>query len=120
MPIAATLYCGAKGGCVRTALVGLLALSFIASPAAKADTVRLSVGQKLGRFSLLTPGVHRYVRYLVEPDGSRQLVDVWDRRVTFEPQPDGRGPAMRIRQRWDRADKSSVLIQDSWFQPGTF
>jgi hypothetical protein len=105
---------------MKTAVLSLLAFSLVAPSVANADTVRLSVAQRLQRFSLLTPGAHRYVRYLVKPDGSRQLVDIWDRRVSFGPAPDGGGSGMHILQRWDRADKSSVLIQDSWFERGTF
>jgi hypothetical protein len=105
---------------LRTAFLSFLALGLMAVSPANADTVRLSVGEKLQRFALLTPGAHRYMRYLVNKDGSRQLVDIWDRRVSFGPKPDGSGPGMHITQRWDRADKSSVLIQDSWFDPGTF
>src|SRR6185312_1002638 len=105
---------------MRTAFLGILSLGLLVASPAGADTVRLSVGQKLQRFSLLTPGAHRYMRYLVNKDGSRQLVDIWGRRVSFAPEPDGSGQGMCIVQRWDRADKSSVLIQDSWFEPGTF
>ena len=105
---------------MRMVLLSVLALSLFRGATAQADTMRLSVGEPLPRFSLITPGAHHYLRYLVNKDGSRQAVDIWDRRVSFEPKPDGRGPAMHIHQRWDRADKSSVLIQDSWFDPGTF
>lgn len=105
---------------MKTAFLSFVTLGLIVASPAGADTVRLSVGQKLQRFSLLTPGAHRYMRYLVNKDGSRQLVDIWDRRVSFAPEPDGSGAGMHIVQRWDRADKSSVLIQASWFEPGTF
>jgi hypothetical protein len=101
-------------------IVSMVAISVAVTVPASADTVRLAVGQRLQRFSDLTPGAHRYMRYLVNKDGSRQLVDIWDRRVSFGLKPNGSGPGMRITQRWDRADKSSVLIQDSWFDPGTF
>lgn len=105
---------------MRIGFVSVAALGLVAGSAVKANTVHLSVGQKLQRFSDLTPGVHRYIRYLVNKDGSRQLVDVWDRDVSFGAKPDGTGLGLHIHQRWDRADKSSVLIQDSWFDPGTF
>ena len=101
-------------------IVSMVAISVAVTVPASADTVRLAVGQRLQRFSDLTPGAHRYMRYLVNKDGSRQLVDIWDRRVSFGLKPNGSGPGMRITQRWDRADKSSVLIQDGWFDPGTF
>ena len=105
---------------MRTAFLSAVALSVLAACPANADTVHLSVGQKLQRFSDLTPGARRYIRYLVNKDGSRQLVDIWDREVSFSSKPDGTGLGLHIHQRWDRADKSSVLIQDSWFDPGTF
>jgi hypothetical protein len=91
----------------------------VCSPAI-AEVIHLRVGQNLARFALLTPSTHRYVRYLIKPNGARQLVDIWSRRLTFEPAPDGGPRAMRIYQRWDRADGSRVLIQDSWFEPATF
>ena len=105
---------------MKKSFLSFLALGVIAASSAYADTVRLSVGRKLERFSDLTPGAHRYMRYLVNKDGSRQPVDIWDREVSFGPKPDGSGLGMHIHQRWDRADKSSVLIQDSWFDAGTF
>lgn len=105
---------------MRTAFLSAVALSVLAACPANADTVHLTVGQKLQRFSDLTPGARRYIRYVVNTDGSRQLVDIWDREVSFSSKPDGTGLGLHIHQRWDRADKSSVLIQDSWFDPGTF
>jgi hypothetical protein len=105
---------------MKIVFLSLVALGLVAASPAAADIVHLSVGQKLQRFADLTPGTHRYMRYLVHQDGSRQAVDIWDRRVSFEPKPDGSGLGMHIHQRWDRADKSSVLIQDSWFDAGTF
>ena len=60
---------------MRIGFVSVAALGLVAGSAVKADTVHLSVGQKLERFSDLTPGVRRYIRYLVNKDGSRQLVD---------------------------------------------
>lgn len=105
---------------MRRGFLIMLMLGLVAGSPARADIAHLSVGEALQRFSLLTPGAHRYMRYLVDKDGSRQPVDIWDRRVSFEPKPDGSGPGMHIHQRWDRADKSSVLIQDSWFDTATF
>lgn len=105
---------------MRMGFLAMLPLGLISGSPSLADTVRLSVGQPLRRFSDIRPGAHRYMRYLVNRDGSRQLVDIWDREVSFGPKPDGTGAGMHIHQRWDRADKSSVLVQDSWFDRGTF
>lgn len=105
---------------MKVGLLSVLAVSMITSFPACAHIVHVSVGERLQRFSLLRPGAHRYVRYLVNTDGSRQVVDIWDRQISFEPKADGIGRVMHIHQRWDRADKSSVLIQDSYFERNTF
>jgi len=95
-------------------VVGLL----LAAPG-ESEVVHVTVGP-LARASLLRPSTHRYVRYLVKPDGSRRLIDIWTRRLTYEPAPGTGKRAMRIQQRWDRPDGSVTLIQDSWFEPRTF
>jgi len=100
--------------------VTLLVLSLAFSVPAHADTMRLKVGEPLARFAKLRPGVHRYVRYMVGADGSRKAIDIWQRTVSFGPDAQGRPNALHIAQRWDRADGSRVLIQDSWFDARTF
>jgi len=100
-------------------VIGIGAITLLLSSPAIADVVHLAVGPRLARASLLSPSTHRYLRYLVKADGSRKLVDIWTRQLTFEPGPDGKR-AMHIRQRWDRADGSILLVQDSWFEPGSF
>jgi hypothetical protein len=84
---------------------------------AAAETVRLNVGEPLARADLLQPGVHRYVRYFIKGE-DRTAIDVWTRTLSFAPHEGVR--AMHITQRWTRAAETRVLIQDSWFEPGTF
>ena len=112
--------------CIRSNRGRVVALSMIASllsahlSAASADAGQVKVGESLPRFKLLHPGVHRYLRYMVK-DGRRSAVDIWTRTITFEEK-DGR-KLMHIVQRWDEtADQKTpfFLIQDSWFEPGTF
>ncbi|MDQ2859371.1 MAG: hypothetical protein M3T55_01300 [Pseudomonadota bacterium] len=79
------------------------------------DTIQ--VGEQLPRAALLKPGVRRYARYMIDGD-SRVLMDLWTRQLSYEEQ-DGRR-IMRIRQRWDAADKSYVAHFDQTFEPGTF
>jgi hypothetical protein len=105
---------------MNTLLRVLAVLTWSASSVAVADTVRLSVGDRLERFDLLKPAVHRYVRYSVGVDGSRKVIDIWQRTMTIEKPADGGAPALHIAQRWDEADGKVVLIQDSWFERDTF
>jgi len=81
--------------------------------------IHLEVGQPLVQSSLLEASTHRYVRYLVTTDGARKLLDIWSRRLTVEVPPAGGQRAIHIHQRWDRADGTRVLAQDSWFEEGT-
>ena len=104
---------------MKTSLIAITAMGLLLAARAGAQVVHVAVGP-LARASLLRPSTHRYVRYVIEPDGSRHLVDIWARRLTFEASPDGGRREMRIQQRWDRPDGSRVLIQDSWFEPTTF
>lgn len=105
------------------ALAALVAAAAVAATASAAWSVEtpVKVGEPLARFSLLTPGTHRYVRYIVHGD-ARTLVDIWVRRISFETK-DGRR-LMHIWQRWDEAKVqpggASALEQDSWFEPETF
>ena len=99
------------------ALALLGAIGTIVQPApAQAKTDMIEVGQALPRADLLRPGVHRYVRYMISGD-SRGLMDLWTRTLSYEMK-DGRR-IMRIRQRWDAADKSYVALFDQTFEPGT-
>lgn len=88
------------------------------SPPAQSVT-RLVVGDRLARLDALQHGVRRYVRYLVKPDGGRQLIDLWQRQIETATLPGGRGPALHMTQRWDEARDGAVLIQDSWFDAST-
>lgn len=94
-----------------------LGVAFVAP--AQADTVRLKAGEPLPRFAKLRPGVHRYLRYTVGPDGSRKAIDIWQRKVSFGTDPQGEPNAVHIEQRWDRVADGRVLLQDSWFAPNT-
>jgi hypothetical protein len=78
----------------------------------------LHVGDKLSRAYLLKPGVHRYIRYKITPDGHRNTIDVWTREISYESK-DGR-PLLHIHQQWDEVAPAATLIQDSWFEPDTF
>ena len=98
----------------------VFALSLAFAAPTQADTMRLEVGKPLARFAKLRPGVHRYIRYTVGVDGSRKAIDIWQRTVSFGPDTEGRPDALHITQRWDRADGSRILIQDSWFDARTF
>lgn len=105
---------------MKTSIIaGAMATLFVAAPCS-AEMIHVWVGPKLARASLLQPTVHRYVRYLIKADGSRHLIDIWTRRLSYEPAPDGGKREMRIQQRWDRPDGTLTLLQDSWFEPGTF
>jgi hypothetical protein len=103
---------------VKVMLVAALAS---ATPGARANTqvVAVRAGDRISGMDHLPPGTRRYVRYVAKPDGSRQLIDLWQRTVRLEPQ--GAGPRkLHIVQRWDSARDGSTLIQDSWFNPTTF
>ena len=106
-------------GFLRCALGAFLAVLSLAGPAGAETPVK--VGEVLARFALLKAGVHRYVRYRIDGD-KRTLIDVWTRRISFEPK-DGR-MLMHIWQRWDEANAkpggATALEQDSWFEPSTF
>jgi len=103
------------------AAFGAGAVSAASAPGARAEEARLHVGDALPRFSLLTPGVHRYVRYQIEGE-KRTVIDLWSRRVSFE-QKDGRA-LLHLSQRWDEVNVkpggAQSLEQDSWFEPSTF
>ena len=95
-------------------LVSTTLVAHAESPAAE----RRTVGTPLPRFTLLEPGVHRYLRYKVS--GSRRApVDLWTRAVSFEVH-DGKR-LMHMFMRWDKvAGPSEYIEQDSWFEPETF
>lgn len=101
-------------------MIGIGCAALLLATPGMAEMIHVSVGPKLARASLLRPSVHRYVRYLIKPDGARRLIDLWTRRLTYEPAPGSGVREMRIQQRWDRPDGSLTLLQDSWFEPGTF
>jgi hypothetical protein len=101
------------------AVVLLLAGLALAQPA-RADTLRLKVGEPLARFDRLQSGAHRYLRYTIAPDGTRKAIDIWQRAVSFAPPAPGRPISLHIVQRWDEVEDKVVLIQDSWFDSKTF
>ncbi|HJR75286.1 MAG TPA: hypothetical protein VJ806_16805 [Luteimonas sp.] len=99
-----------------TLLVGAIAACCVFD--AHAATTTLNVGEPLARADLLKPGVHRYLRYTVAPDGQRSTKDIWAREVRFE-NVDGKRQ-LRIVQRWDAVgEKAYVRKQDSRFEAGT-
>jgi hypothetical protein len=83
-----------------------------------AEVTVLHVGDKLARADLLKPGIHRYTRYTITPDGHRKSIDVWSREISYELQ-DGRR-VLHIHQQWDEISPVTVLVQDSFFEPDTF
>jgi hypothetical protein len=95
----------------------LFALVLFCSAPAAAQTVRLTVGTPLIRFDRLVTGTHRYLRYTVKGE-TRAVIDIWSRTLAFETHDGAR--SLHITQRWDEAADKAVLLQDSWFEPGTF
>jgi hypothetical protein len=95
----------------------MLAMTAFAHSREQADHLR--VGNPLPRFELIQPAVHRYLRYAVKEE-RRTAVDVWSRKISFEDH-EGRR-LLHIVQRWDEASDEApyFLVQDSWFEPGTF
>jgi hypothetical protein len=89
----------------------------MANTHALADVTVLHVGDKLSRAYLLNPGVHRYTRYTITPDGHRSTIDVWSREISYEIK-EGR-PVLHLHQQWDEVAPPTTLIQDSWFEPET-
>jgi hypothetical protein len=87
-------------------------------PVAEADAKidMLQAGQRLARFDLIKPCVHRYSRYLVRGD-HRRLLDLWTRRVSFEIG-DGQS-VLHFRQRCDAADGFYVAVLDQTPEPRT-
>src|ERR1700735_2026985 len=104
-----------EGATVLAVLVAMVCTALAAAPPSPVDT--LDVGQALPRATLLTSGVHRYVRYMISDD-SRTLIDLWSRRLSYENL-SGR-QVLHIHQRWDAADKSYVAIFDQIFEAKTF
>jgi hypothetical protein len=98
-------------------LILAAAALLIAAQGALAEPVVIKVGDKLPRANLLKPGIHRYVRYTITPDGHRNAIDIWSREISFENK-DGRR-LMHIHQQWDEISHPGVLIQDAWFEPDT-
>ena len=98
-------------------IVLVLSAPLIAGINAFADVTLLHVGDKLGRAHLLKPGIHRYTRYTITPEGHRKAIDVWSREISYEVQ-DGRR-VLHIHQQWDEISPVTVLIQDSFFEPDT-
>lgn len=88
-------------------------------PAWAADApATLKVGDVLARFDRVVPATRRYVRYVVAGE-KRSLVDIWTRRTSIE-QVDG-AKRLHIRQRWEAVGTPAyTLVQDSWFEAGTF
>ena len=104
---------------MRTSLLSAAFSSavILAGSHAFADVTVLHVGDKLARAYLLKPGIHRYARYTITPDGHRNAIDVWSREIRYEVE-DGRR-LLHIHQQWDEISPATVLIQDSWFEPDT-
>lgn len=115
---------------LRSLLTGSIAAAVIGTPLAaqgfspsvgarhgeRVDSLHL--GERLARFDLLTPGTHRYLRYLIA-DGRRSPIDIWTRTVSVEEQDGTR--RLRIEQRWDELGEPPLsLEQDAWFELGTF
>lgn len=92
----------------------------IATPAAReAKTDVVKVGTTMKRFDRLKPGSRLYLRYKITTDGKRSTMDIWRRVVSYETR-EGR-ELLRISQRWDSVvSPAYTLLQDSWFEPGTF
>src|SRR5262249_3457369 len=88
------------------------------TPPPRAETQILHVGDRLERFALLQPGVHRYLRYKI--DGSRRTVlDLWTREIRYETK-DGQ-PRFHIVEEWDGAGADPYVVElDSSFEPETF
>ena len=92
---------------MRKTWLGILALC-----CAPAWAVEIKVGAELPRFGMVKEGTHHWLRYVRNGEVNTPL-DIWTREVRFTP--DG----MQVRQRWDGAANSVVLL-DSWFDKGTF
>src|SRR5437868_3089909 len=101
--------------CLTVFLTGLSGTPAESAPA-QPNVDKLEVGQAVPRAALLKAGVHRYVRYMISGD-SRIVIDLWTRILSYEGTDGHR--IMRIRQRWDAADKSYVALFDQTFEPGT-
>lgn len=102
-----------------SSVAGLLlcVAGLLSSNDALAGTAHLVAGQPLARAMLLKPGVHRYLRYVVQ-DGKRSTKDIWSREVRYETV-DGQRQ-LRITQRWDAvSEKPYTRKQDSVFEAGT-
>ena len=105
---------------MKSAHFATIAIVWLAAcSVAKADTVQLAVGQPLPRVGQLQPGTHRYIRYTINSDGSRSIVDIWQRRLSFEID-QKLGPVIHLVQRWDEVGGKVVLIQDSYVHRSTF
>jgi hypothetical protein len=98
------------------ALLGIVLMAGAAG--AEERVIAVHVGDRLARFERLQPGVHRYMRYVVEPGGARRPIDIWTREIRFSDE--GGAARMRITQRWDEVADKAVLVQDSLFEPQTF
>lgn len=105
---------------VPIVLSGAVSAPAAASAASMPErTVRIAPGAQPLRMSAIRPGTRRYVRYTIEADGRRKLIDLWQRTVSREPAGDGGPGVIRIVQRWDRVD-GTTLEQDSTFDAATF
>lgn len=70
------------------------------------------------RMALLTPGVHRYARYFVK-DGRRVTMDIWTRRIAYEPREGQR--RLHISMRWEKEVAPAYQVdQDAWLDAATF
>lgn len=87
----------------------LCILALCCAPAL-ADEIKF--GAALPRFALVKEGSHHWLRYVRNGEVNTPI-DIWTREVRFAPE------GMQVRQRWDGANNSVVLL-DSWFEKGTF
>lgn len=85
---------------------------------AEGRTETVHVGDKLPRFSMLKPGVHRYLRYKIQ-DEHRTILDIWTREIRYDVK-DGRRLLHSV-QEWDGAGTDQYMLAiDAWFEPDTF
>lgn len=101
----------------RAAALGTCALLATPSDASPPQTIHLSVGTPLPGAGAVR-GTRRYVRYRVDKDGARHLVDIWQRSAALASNDADTRNELHITQRWDGVD-GRTLVQDSWFDPGT-
>jgi hypothetical protein len=111
----------AKGVTDMAAKLTALFLAAVALPPAAISAAPINplhVGERLPRADLLTPSVQRFVRYNITADGRRSVIDIWTRDLRHETR-DGQ-PMLHLHQQWDEVSPAVTVVQDSWFEPGTF